>query len=71
MDLDQWIISSEKPPPEKIIAIQNVPEETGGFKFTPLTIVAIIALSLLVIVILLAVAHSQMGSSSNSTEQAT
>ena len=56
MDLDQWIITSEKPPPKVVEKIHFEPEETG-FEFTPLTIVAIIALSLLVLVIIIAIAQ--------------
>ena len=62
MDLDQWIISSEKPPPEEVQKIHYEPDESG-FEFTPLTIIAIVALSLLVLVIIIAIAHQQMGSS--------
>ena len=56
MDLDQWIISSEKAPPEVVEKIHFEPEETG-FEFTPLTIIAIVALSILVLVIIIAIAH--------------
>lgn len=57
MELDQWIISSEEPPPEEIIEIHTMPEEDNGFHLTPVAIIAIVALAILILVIIIAIAH--------------